>query len=185
VYATRGTRGEVPFFDGLLLDEPVECGCPFQIGEITLEAFPVPHDSAEPVGYRVLAEGIQGVVATDLGEMTELVISYTNGCDWLILESNHDEQLLQIGPYPWLLKRRVLGKQGHLSNQSLADFLTNYFDGHANHLFLAHLSRQNNVPKLAAESASNALCERVSSARNGAIELHLTHQFKPSIVLEL
>jgi phosphoribosyl 1,2-cyclic phosphodiesterase len=139
------------------------------------------------VGFRFEANGIQGALATDLGEISPDVSARLRCCDWLILESNHDENLLRLGPYPWPLKQRLLSRVGHLSNHSLARFLTGDFDGNAGHLFLAHLSRQNNDPQLAFDTARRALDNRPQT--NGDAQdhwtLHLTEQTKPSIVLEL
>ncbi len=184
VYMNEGTRGEAPHLSGLDRWERFDSGCPFQIGDVTVEAFPISHDSAEPVGFRIEAEGLRGALATDLGELTPPVMDRLRGCDWLVLESNHDEEMLKLGPYPWLLKQRVLGRTGHLSNSAIARFLAGPFDGSARHLFLAHLSRENNDPEIALRSARNALKRR----RFPLLErcsLHLTHQSKPSIVLDL
>jgi phosphoribosyl 1,2-cyclic phosphodiesterase len=185
VFMNEGTREEVASLNGTDRQEYFESGSPFAIGSFEVEAFDVPHDSVEPVGFRFSAEGIKGAVATDLGEITSSITPHLSNCQWLILESNHDEELLKIGPYPWELKRRVLGHQGHLSNQALGNFLREHFDGNATHLFLAHLSRQNNAPELALNSASAALGNGDRRHDSIDLKLHLTHQSKPSIVLEL
>jgi phosphoribosyl 1,2-cyclic phosphodiesterase len=185
VYLTEGTRSEGRGLKSLDRVEVFRGGDSFVIGGLHVSAFPTPHDAAEPVGFRLANGGVTGFVATDLGCITETVEAYTRNCDWLVLESNHDEDLLKLGPYPWLLKRRVLSDQGHLSNGSLADFLTDGFDGSASHLFLAHLSRQNNAPELALESASRAIRRRSSQTPGRDLRVHLTHQGKPSIVLSL
>ena len=99
-------------------------------------------------------------VVLDLGFVTTLVAERLKGCDAIVLESNHDLDMLKIGPYPWSLKQRVKSEQGHLSNDQVAEFLRNQFDGGARHLVLAHLSEKNNLPELAALSAQQALEER-------------------------
>lgn len=185
VYATQGTQDEARSFQRIEKVETLKGGDSFAIGDLVITSFPTPHDSAEAVGFRFSNGGITGLLATDLGKLTKTVADYTKGCDWLILESNHDEELLKLGPYPWVLKRRVLGDYGHLSNRSLAAFLTDTFDGSATDLFLAHLSKQNNLPELALESALRAISERHSQQLGKDLRIHLTHQGKPSIVLSL
>lgn len=185
VYMNEGTREEVPALGKVDPWERIECGREFSIGDISFEAFDIPHDSAEPVGFRVSCEGIEGVLATDLGELAPDVGRRFQSADWIVLESNHDEDLLRLGPYPWSLKRRVLGAKGHLSNRALAEFLSNEFDGSARHIFLAHLSQQNNDPELAFETASLALSERLPLYGNSNVHIHLTHQNNPSIVVSI
>jgi phosphoribosyl 1,2-cyclic phosphodiesterase len=118
VFLNEGTREEVASLNGTDRQESFESGSPFAIGTFEIEAFDVPHDSAQPVGFRFSAEGMKGAFATDLGEITSSIIPFLSSCQWLVLESNHDEELLKIGPYPWELKQRVLGRRGHLSNHS-------------------------------------------------------------------
>jgi len=180
-----GTREEFPPLGRIRKWEEFQSGRPFVVGDFTVEAFDVPHDAAQPVGFSISANGTRGVLATDLGELNPCIEEYLEDCQWMVLESNHDEELLKIGPYPWELKRRVLGRSGHLSNRALAEFLRSRFDGSAGHLFLAHLSRQNNDPNLALSAARQAITERQPLFRTIDTKLHLTHQSKPSIVLEL
>lgn len=185
VYLNEGTLGETPLLAGLDRCEVFQTGVPFRVGEVTVEPFSIPHDAADPVGFRLEAGGIRGLLATDLGRIPPGLAETARNCDWLVLEANHDEELLKIGPYPWQLKRRVLGSKGHLSNRALAEFLSGPFDGSASHLFLAHLSRQNNLPELALEAARDGLCKRPSLFGKSAVRVHLTHQSKPSIVVDL
>ena len=184
VFMNEGTRFETEYLQGIDRWECFDPDRSFSIGDLEIEPFSTSHDSAQPVGFRFRAEGIRGVLATDLGEIDSVVGTRLSGCDWLILESNHDEHLLKIGPYPWPLKQRVLGRRGHLSNSAVARFLENQFDGQASAIFLAHLSRQNNDPEIALDSAQRALMKRRNSLFESC-KLHLTHQAKPSIVLEL
>lgn len=165
----------------------IEIGCrqPFQVGDFEVEAFPISHDARQPVGFKVTAEGKSGAVVTDLGEMTPQVVSKLQGCDWLVLESNHDENLLRIGPYPWQLKRRVMSRLGHLSNRVTGEFLREEYDGSAAHVFLAHLSRQNNEPEIALRSARKALKNRPSRGLFESCQIHLTFQTRPSTVITL
>ncbi len=193
VFATPGTLHELPDAKALPKVEPLGAGCTVTLGDLNVTAFAISHDAAEPVGFRFRAQGVSGALATDLGQMTPEVAACLAGCDWLILESNHDENLVRLGPYPWALKQRLLSPVGHLSNRALAEFLGHGFDAQARHIFLAHLSRNNNTPALALETARAALDKRFGGrwwdparpSQNGSPCLHLTDQVKPSIVLSL
>ncbi len=182
VFATQGTFQELPDSEGLPRVELLRTGCPVTLGDLCVTPFAISHDAAEPVGFRFQAKGVSGALATDLGEMTPEVAGHLAGCNWLILESNHDENLVRLGPYPWALKQRLLSPVGHLSNHAVAEFLGNAFYAQAQHIFLAHLSRNNNTPALALESAQAALDTRFGPQ---SCCLHLTDQVKPSIVLSL
>ena len=182
IFVNEGTQGEIPGLGNMDGRENFCSSSPFIIGDLEIEAFPVSHDAAEPVGFRFSAEGIRGALVTDLGELSDDVIERLRGCDWLIVESNHDEQMLKIGPYPWDVKQRVMSRLGHLSNQELSSFLAGHFDGQASHILLAHLSRQNNDPDVALEHASRALSQRFPRSAEDH-QLHLTYQNKPSVVL--
>ena len=182
VFMNEGTRSEVPELECIPSRECFYNDAPFAIGDLWIEPFAVPHDAADPVGFRFSTQGLCGALVTDLGELNDSVSGNLAGCDWLILESNHDEEMVKIGPYPWLLKQRLLSNTGHLSNRALSCFLSNQFDGKAAHIFLAHLSHQNNDPGVALHSAASALSNCTPQKPR---KLHLTHQSKPSIVLEL
>lgn len=142
--------------------EYIHAGERFEIGDIEINPFAIPHDAADPVGYTFRAGGAKVAIVTDLGYMPELVKHHLRETDVLILESNHDLEMLKVGPYPWHVKQRVMSRTGHLSNEVVAEFLADaeVFDGQARHLVLAHLSEQNNNPDLARLSAEEALARR-------------------------
>jgi phosphoribosyl 1,2-cyclic phosphodiesterase len=137
--------------------------------------FSVPHDAADPLGFVVEKDGIKIGIVLDLGYLSNLVLERLKGCDGLILESNHDVRMLKAGPYPWALKQRVMSRRGHLSNDSVAKYLGEDFDGKATHVILAHLSQNNNLPELALLSAQRALEER-SSLLSSQTKLELAAQ---------
>ena len=164
----------------------VRPGTRFAIGEIEITPFAVPHDAADPVGYTFRAGGTKVAIVTDLGYMPELVKHHLRETDFLILESNHDLDMLKVGPYPWYIKQRVMSRTGHLSNTVVSDFLadSDVFDGRARHLVLAHLSEQNNTPDLARISAEEALGRRAELfAYQGT--LHIALQRTPLGPFEL
>ncbi|MCK4535613.1 MAG: MBL fold metallo-hydrolase [Desulfuromonadales bacterium] len=127
------------------------------IGELAVRSFPITHDARCPVGFTV--DGPQGKVgiATDLGIATRLVAERLRGCRTLVLESNHDEDLLRDGPYPWKLKQRVRSKHGHLSNRDSAQLLEGLLWDGLDAVLLAHLSETNNCPDLARSVAAEVI----------------------------
>ncbi|MGE0407000.1 MAG: MBL fold metallo-hydrolase [Candidatus Korobacteraceae bacterium] len=140
--------------------EHFAAGKRFVIGDIDVLPFTTPHDAADPVGFTLECEGVKIGIATDLGYMPASVVQHLRGCDGLVLESNHDLEMLRSGPYPWMVKQRVLSRVGHLSNDSLAQFFRSDYDGGAAFLVLAHLSESNNHPEIARREAERALGNR-------------------------
>ena len=128
-----------------------------RLGEVDVEAFPVPHDAANPVGFVLRGDGKKIGIATDLGQATSLVVERLRGCHVLMVESNHDEAMLRDGGYPWHLKQRVSGRFGHLSNVEAADLIRRVVDQDCQAIVLAHLSDQNNRPELARRTAAQSL----------------------------
>ena len=128
--------------------------------------FTIPHDAADPVGFTFRTDGIKVGIATDLGYIPPNVCDHLRGCDVLVVESNHDLEMLRGGPYPWSVKQRVMSRVGHLSNEALADFFTSDYDGSAAYVVLAHLSEHNNHPEIARKAAENALGPRQTLLRN-------------------
>jgi len=132
-------------------------GRQFSIGDIEVTPFTIPHDATDPCGFVFASEGVRMAVATDLGYMPPNVKAALKRIDVLLLESNHDLEMLKDGPYPWSVKQRVLSRVGHLSNLATAEFLERDYDGTASYIVLGHLSESNNAPELARLSAEQAL----------------------------
>jgi len=156
--------------------EYFQAGEPFAIGDIAISPFTIPHDAADPVGFVFRAEGVRMAFATDLGYIPPNVKAQLKGVDLLLLESNHDLEMLRDGPYPWSVKQRVLSRVGHLSNEAAADFLEKSYDGNAVYVILAHLSESNNLPELARVTAERALIGRANLLAN---KLLLAEQDQP------
>jgi len=156
--------------------EYFEAGRPFTIGDVSVSPFTIPHDAADPVGFVFTAEGVRLGFATDLGYVTPNVKQQLRSLDLLLLESNHDLEMLRDGPYPWSVKQRVLSRVGHLSNDATSDFLSTGYDGQAAYVILAHLSENNNLPELARVAAERALVGRASLLAN---RLLLAEQHQP------
>jgi phosphoribosyl 1,2-cyclic phosphodiesterase len=157
--------------------EHFQVGRSFNVADITVTAFTIPHDAADPCGFTFKAEGIKIGVVTDLGYMPANVKEQLRGCDGLMIESNHDLEMLRNGPYPWMVKQRVMSRVGHLSNAALAEYFERDYDGRAAFVVLAHLSQENNHPELARETAHKALGGKMTLFQSAAITL--AHQDKP------
>jgi phosphoribosyl 1,2-cyclic phosphodiesterase len=137
-------------------------GTNFSIGDLSITPFTTPHDAADPCGFvfESASESIRMAIATDLGYVPPNVKRALERIDVLLLESNHDLEMLKDGPYPWAVKQRVLSRVGHLSNHATAEFLSRDYDGNATYIVLGHLSETNNAPELALLSAEEAIRER-------------------------
>lgn len=131
-----------------------------EIGDIIVRSFKTPHDSNESCGYTIeFPDGRRAAVATDIGTVTNEVLNGIIGCDLVMLESNHDVGMLQNGPYPYYLKRRILSDRGHLSNESCASVARDLVERGTTRLFLGHLSGENNIPELAFQTSFCAISE--------------------------
>ncbi|MGD0181378.1 MAG: MBL fold metallo-hydrolase [Terriglobales bacterium] len=159
----RDAAGERPQLERL---ECFSSGHSFHIGDIGITPFTIPHDAVDPVGFTFRAEGIKIAIATDLGRLLANVKDNLRACDVLVIESNHDLEMLRNGPYPWSVKQRVGSPTGHLSNEKLAEFFATGYDGHASYIVLAHLSESNNHPECALREAEKALAGRRTLLQN-------------------
>ncbi len=140
--------------------EKFQAGASFRIGDIEIQSFSVPHDAADPVGFCFEAEGVRIGVVTDLGYIPESIKYHLRRTDLLLLEANHDLDMLKVGPYPWVVKQRVMSRVGHLSNLGMSEYLLRDLDGSTAHLVLGHISEQNNHPEIVRMVATEALERR-------------------------
>lgn len=130
-----------------------------QIGDLTVTPFHISHDAANPLGYRCTDGKSSAAVCTDLGSWSEYTLRYLRNLNAVLLESNHDIRMLESGPYPYALKRRILGVRGHLSNESSGQLLSEILCDQMKHVFLGHLSEINNFPGLASETVRDEIEE--------------------------
>ena len=130
---------------------------PLRLGEFTVTPFEVLHDSSDCVGYRVEVEGITFCLITDAGQVTPQIEEMVREANYLVLESNHDEEMLARGPYPAYLKGRIRSGRGHLSNRECANLLAQHATEKLRHVWLCHLSEENNHPELARKTVSSVL----------------------------
>ncbi len=159
-----------------------ETGAGFEIGDVAVETFSVPHDAQDTVGFILrTAAGTVGF-ATDLGHVTRLVLDRICAANVLVLESNHDVKMLQDCPRrSWALKQRILGRHGHLSNATAAETVAQIMSADLKHLYLAHLSRECNKPEL----AQHVMAEQLHHIGAAHVRLELARQDVPCATLEL
>ncbi|MDR1746843.1 MAG: MBL fold metallo-hydrolase [Tannerella sp.] len=132
----------------------IEKGVPFTIGDFEIEAFEVPHDSSENVGYLITCGEQRFVIATDVGHITDVISRHLCMANHIILEANYDTEMLMGGSYPDFLKERVSSPTGHLSNRETAEFLATHYTPRMRNIWLCHLSRENNHPELACKTVT-------------------------------
>jgi len=157
IYLTHGTKRFIEWGEKPPVTEAFQAGCGFTIGDFDISSFTIPHDAADPVGYTLSAQGIKVGVATDLGYIPDSLRVHLRQTDFLLLESNHDVEMLRVGPYPWCVKQRVMSRRGHLSNEVAAGFIENDLDGRVSTIVLGHISEHNNHPELVRNLAARAV----------------------------
>ncbi len=158
VYVSRLTAPAIPWPEDYTPRlEQFPAGASFPIGDIDVSSFTIPHDAADPVGFSFRSQGVKISIATDLGYMPDSVRFHLRGSDVLLLESNHDLEMLKVGPYPWSIKQRIMGRMGHLSNDVACSFIREDLDTGTSTLILGHLSAQNNHPEIVRLMAAQAL----------------------------
>ena len=157
-------------------------GAGFEIGDVSVESFCIPHDAQDPVGYLIRTSAGTLGFATDLGHATRLVLDRIRAANVLVLESNHDVKMLQDCPRrSWSLKQRILGRHGHLSNVAAAEAAAQIMSDGLRHLYLAHLSRECNEPEL----AQHIMAEQLHHIGASHVRLQLAEQDVPCETLEL
>ena len=167
IYGTKGTLNAIANCSSLGsidagLYREIHVDEDFQVGDVTVHPFEIPHDAAQPSAYRISHEETSVAVVTDLGVFSDYIIENMKGLDAVLLEANHDIRMLQAGPYPYYLKQRILGTHGHLSNENAGRLLCRVLHDNLKHIFLGHLSKENNYDALAYET----VCMEVTMGEN-------------------
>lgn len=160
IYATEGTWAAMENTLGKIArnnKKIIYSGEKMEINDLVINPFEISHDAAEPVGYSIMAGNVKMSVATDMGYVTEIVKENIADSDILLIEANHDVEMLKAGPYPYHLRQRILGDKGHLSNETAGGLLAELFTERIKHVFLGHLSHENNHPKLAYQTVDELL----------------------------
>lgn len=181
VYLTVGTAGGLEPGDETQYFQPFQAGSRFTLGSFEVQSFSLPHDAIDPVGFVFSSGGRKIALCTDLGYMPDSIRYHLQDCGLILLESNHDLEMLKVGPYPWSLKQRVMSRKGHLSNEGVSQFILDDLSPRTRHLVLGHLSEQNNLPALAHLVATQAMDRRGLAN----LELHVSEPRQVSPIFEL
>jgi len=197
MYGTLGTLREV-MLNKTLGDVhkdnlfPILPDSTMEIGDLRICPFSIYHDAADPVGYRVETKG-EGksdsakrvAVATDLGHYDDYIAEHLRDLDGMVIESNHDVKMLSTGPYPMSLKRRILSDHGHLSNDNCGLLLDSILSRRVKHVFLGHLSKENNLPVLALNTVRREIDKSDSEHKSGEINITVAHRDRISEIVEI
>ena len=165
IYLTQGTAESIDWEGVQPTLQVFQAGCSFTVGDFDIGSFTIPHDAADPVCYTLSACGIKIALATDLGYVTDSLRVHLRRADVVMLESNHDLEMLRVGPYPWSVKQRIMSRRGHLSNEVAAEFVQRDLDTTVSTLVLGHISEHNNHPELVRGVATKALHGRTLFTR--------------------
>ena len=190
IYATSGTiramkesgsLGKLP--EGIFHE--IQGDSDYQVGDLTIHPFHISHDAAEPVGYRI-HQGEHSVgIATDMGVYDEYIVDNLKGLDALLLEANHDVNMLQVGSYPYYLKRRILGERGHLSNETAGKLVCRLLHDGMKDILLGHLSKENNYEALAYETVCSEVTMGDNPYKAKDFRIAVAHRDSASKVVEL
>lgn len=183
VYANRLTAEEVKADDDVRISWRLfTTGSAFEIGDLAIEPFSIPHDASDPVGFTLRDTAHTVAFVTDLGHATKLVVERIRGADMVVLESNHDLKLLQDDTIrPWATKQRIMSRHGHLSNDDAAAVIGEVVSGKLRHVVLAHLSRDCNRPELAQNAVGAKL--KLAGASHTRVAVAQQHQLTPTVAL--
>ena len=162
VYSTSKTLEAVSKYKSLgkvdlSLFQGVEPEVSFQVNDLWVKPISIWHDAVDPVCYTVSKDDKKISVATDMGDFDRHIVDALSGADAMLIEANHDIRMLEVGPYPYHLKQRILGKHGHLSNERGGQLVRELLNDHLKGIYLGHLSKENNYPELAFEAVKNEL----------------------------
>lgn len=185
IYATKGT------IEGILATKSVgviDLSLFHEIGQeevvkienLTIDPLPISHDARQPVAYRIYGDKKRVGIITDLGVYTEEIVNGLQDMDALFVEANHDENMLQVGPYPYPLKQRILGNKGHLSNENSGRLLSRLLCDRLKYIILGHLSHENNLPELAFEAVRLEITMSDNSYRAEDFRIMIAKRSEPS-----
>ena len=191
IYATEATlkaikndksTGEID--DGLYV--PIVADRKFMIGDLTINPMKISHDAADPLAYRISCENKRVAICTDLGTFDEYTIDCLSNLDVMLVEANHDIKMLQVGPYPYPLKQRILGNRGHLSNEASGRLLSRILHDGTRKVFLGHLSQENNLPELAFEAVRMEITMSPDNGYKGNdFDISVAKRSEPSEMIEI
>ena len=183
VYCNRHTAAEIHrIHDTKFNFRIIETGRDFQVGDLTVDTFPIPHGAIDPIGFVLHTPAAQIGFLTDMGHGTRLVADRVKDAEVLLLETNHDVEMLNNDPQrSWAIKQRIMSRHGHLSNEGAAEFLEQLAHNRLEHIFCAHLSRDCNTPEL----AKTEITQKLVQIGLPEVNVHLTSQSTPTPTLEI
>lgn len=155
----------------------------FEIKDLTIHPFRIPHDAADPCGFNLMANGEKVSIATDIGHMTSQIFSCLENSKFLMLEANYEPEVLKCSRYPYLLKQRISGPNGHLSNQLAGKTIARLLDSGLEHVMLGHLSKENNFPELAYNAVMEEL--QIAGFDSNCVALEVAKRDMPSNICEI
>ena len=190
IYATKGTIEAVKYMKNVgEIDESlfheIRADEKLVIKDLTVNPMHISHDAADPVAYRVSYGHKRVAVCTDLGHFTDYTVESLRGMDALLLEANHDVNMLQVGPYPYHLKQRILGDRGHLSNENSGRLLSRILHDGVQEILLGHLSKENNLPELAYESVRMEITLGDNPYNANDFSMQVARRSEPSPVIQI
>ncbi len=155
----------------------------FEIGDLKVFPFSIPHDAADPCGFNVSYNNLKVTVATDIGHITNSVFDKLVGSNFVLLESNYEPEMLKCSKYPYMLKKRILGPNGHLSNEDASHVVSHLIKNGSNNIMLGHLSQQNNFPELAYQTVMEEIISCGLNTHN--LKLSVADRLKPNKLYEI
>ena len=155
----------------------------FDIGDLKIFPFSIPHDAANPCGFNIFYKNKKISIATDLGHVDSTIIKNLEGSSFILLESNYDPNILKCSKYPYLLKQRIAGPNGHLSNEVAGKTISYLMNSGLENVMLGHLSKENNFPELAYKTVIDELCSQNFNENN--IKIGVANRYEPTAVLNL
>ena len=173
--------GEIP--EDLFV--PILPDADFDIGDLHILPFSIDHDAANPVAYRIGCGRKSVAVATDMGHYSQYIINHLQNLDAMLIEANHDVRMLEAGPYPYPLKRRILGDFGHLSNENSGRLISSILHDGIRHIFLGHLSKENNIPELAYETVRLEIDQSDTEYRANDFEISVARRDRMSEIVTI
>ena len=185
VYANEKTFNNMPEQTELIKEENrkiFNTDDHFEIGDLQIHPFHIPHDAAEPCGYNIYNENNKISIATDIGHMDNSILKKLEESKFLLLESNHEPEILKYAKYPYYLKRRISGPNGHLSNQEASDTIIKLISTGVNNIMLGHLSKETNFPELAYKTVMD---EIINNKINNNLTLNVASRIKPSDIINI
>lgn len=186
VYANQKTWEAMPEQDAKILEKNKKCFIPlenFEIGDLKIYPFKIPHDAANPCGFNLIHHNQKMSIATDIGHMTSDVIHKLEDSSFLLLESNYDPNILKYSKYPYPLKKRIAGPNGHLANSDAGKTISYLLNSGLKQVMLGHLSKENNFPELAYKTVVEELIE--NKYNENSISINVASRFQPSQIIKL